>query len=93
MRYRKKPVIVEAFQMTEKRRWDNSEWPVWLHRAWQLEPGQRNALFCKDNEPELFIFTLEGEHKVTFGDYIIQGIKGELYPCKPDIFEASYEVA
>jgi len=35
--------------------------------------------------------TLEGKHKVSWGDYIIRGIKGELYPCKPEIFEATYE--
>ena len=40
---------------------------------------------------ELFIHTLEGDHHVTVGDYVIQGINGELYPCKPDIFEKTYE--
>ncbi len=37
MKVRKKPVVVEAFQMTKKHRWDNSEWPEWLHRAWNTE--------------------------------------------------------
>lgn len=39
----------------------------------------------------LIIKTLEGEHVATIGDYIIRGVKGEFYPCKPDIFEATYE--
>ena len=40
---------------------------------------------------ELYIETLEGTHHVSVGDYIIQGLHGELYPCKPDIFEKTYE--
>lgn len=40
---------------------------------------------------QFFCGTLEGKHEVSEGDYIIQGIKGEIYPCKPDIFEATYE--
>ncbi len=91
MKYRKKPVIIEAFQMTKKRRWDNSKWPQWLHEAWNLSPGDANALYCENGGENLFINTLEGVHRITFGDYIIQGIQGELYPCRPDIFEASYE--
>lgn len=93
-KFRKKPVVIEAFQMTRKRRWDNSEWPMWLNMAWQNEPGKDGALWidpgCKDGEA-LFCGTLEGKHKVTFNDFIIQGVKGEIYPCKPDIFEATYE--
>lgn len=40
---------------------------------------------------ELYIKTLEGNHHVSVGDYIIKGVAGELYPCKPDIFERTYE--
>lgn len=40
---------------------------------------------------ELFVRTLEGDMHVSVGDYIIQGVSGELYPCKPDIFEKSYD--
>ncbi|KKK47174.1 hypothetical protein LCGC14_3157870 [marine sediment metagenome] len=93
MQYRKKPVVIEAFQMTEARRRDNSEWPEWLHRAWNME-GE-GALFINSDDPQrqrLCIGTLEGVHKVDWNDWIIRGVKGELYPCKPDIFEATYEV-
>ncbi len=93
MQYRKKPVVIEAFQMTEARRSDNSEWPMWLHQAWNME-GE-GALFIDGDDPTrqlLCIGTLEGVHRVTWGDWIIRGVKGELYPCKPDIFEASYEL-
>lgn len=44
-----------------------------------------------DNGDHLVIKTLEGDHRADIGDYIIQGVKGELYPCKPDIFEMTYE--
>jgi len=43
------------------------------------------------SEQEIAIETLEGEMRATVGDYIIKGVKGEFYPCKPDIFEASYD--
>ena len=96
MRYRKKPVVIEAFQMTYKRRVNNIEWPQWLHEAWQKAHNSPGALYPadfpeSDGTDELRIVTLEGIHHVSFGDWIIRGIKGELYPCKPDIFEMTYE--
>lgn len=96
-KYRKKPIEIEAFQMTKERRWDNSEWPEWLNKAWQLEWNEPGSLFCIDENgligpgERLCITTLDGTHSVTFGDWIIQGVAGELYPCKPDIFEKTYE--
>jgi len=96
MRYRKRPVVIEAFQMTKARREDNREWPEWLNRAWQKEPGEMGALYPSMNHDSLgmlMIGTLEGPHLVSWNDWIIQGVKGELYPCKPDIFAASYEAA
>ena len=47
--------------------------------------------FYFDEDRNLFITTLEGDHRADIGDYIIKGVKGEFYPCKPDIFEMSYE--
>jgi len=96
LEYRKKPVVIEAFQMTKGRRQDNSEWPNWLHEAWQKNNDDEGALFPKNypnsnGTDELCIYTLEGFHTVTFGDYIIKGVRGELYPCKSDIFEDTYE--
>lgn len=99
-KYRKKPVVIDAFQMTRERRWDNSEWPEWLHLAWNRGAGE-NGLWPNPDEPPstiehvsadgLVCGTLEGVHRVDFGDFIIQGVKGELYPCKPDIFKMTYE--
>lgn len=90
-KFRKKPVVIEAFQMTKKHRWDNHDWPNWLHRAWNMKPQETGCFYCKNGGEQLFIRTLEGEHQVSFDDFIIQGVHGELYPCKPDIFRKTYE--
>ena len=92
-KYRKKPVTVEAFQMTEARRWDNSEWPNWLNEAWQKPGSEPGAFWCDPEPPHtyLHITSLEGVMDVTWDDWIIQGVQGEIYPCKPDIFEQTYE--
>lgn len=94
-KYRKKPVVIEAFQMTRERRMDNSEWPEWLNEAWNKNEGEAGAVFRQNRDsplPDLLcIWTLEGVHLVDWGDWIIRGVKGELYPCKPDIFAATYE--
>lgn len=98
MKYRKKPVVIEAFQMTEERRHDNSDWPKWLHEAWNMDfddPGSvwPAVKYGLSEGTELGIRTLEGGYLVSHGDWIIRGVKGELYPCKPDIFEMTYERA
>ena len=90
MKFRKKPVVIEAFQMTKERRWDNSEWPNWLNQAWQRPPSE-GAMWCINGGEELVIGTLEGVHNIYWDDWIIRGIQGELYPCRPDIFEKTYE--
>lgn len=95
-KFRKKPVVIEAFQMTKERRQDNSEWPEWLHRGWNTDWNEPGAVSCEDypnsdGTDRLQIWTLEGAHMVNWDDWIIQGVAGELYPCKPDIFDATYE--
>ncbi len=96
MKFRKKPVVIEAFQMTEERRRDNLDWPNWLHEAWQKDGGDIGSVSPKDwpnsdGTDKLIIKTLEGFQTVYWGDWIIKGVQGELYPCKPDIFEQTYE--
>ena len=94
MKFRKKPVVIEAFQLTKERRWDNSEWPQWLHKAWNMPYLCEGALYIDPDDPErkkLVIGTLEGIHRITWGDWIIKGVKGEFYPCKPNIFKKTYE--
>ena len=83
-KYRKKPVLVEAVRW-----WKHGDHP-------EVAPfAGKQASFCDQCNSALFnhgtIPTLEGWHIVCPGDWIITGIKGEHYPCKPDIFEATYE--
>lgn len=76
MRFRKKPVEVSAVQ------WSGSNW----HEVYWL--AQHDVYLDGD---KLAVKTLEGTLHADEGDWIIQGIKGEHYPCKPDIFEATYD--
>lgn len=91
MRYRKKPVEIEAFKYDGDLKNVFGEYyvPKWAIEAY--EKGIMHYASKFDDLPELFIDTLEGTHHVSVGDYVIRGVKGELYPCKPDIFEATYE--
>ena len=94
LKFRKKPVVIEAFQMTEERRASNADWPEWMHRAWQLDRETTGSLYPTEegtSDGTLSIGTLEGQHLVSWGDWIIQGVKGELYPVKCDIFYATYD--
>lgn len=78
--FRKKPVVIEAWK------WDgvstSPERPDWLRGA---------DVRADHHEQVLHIRTLEGVMTASSGDWIIRGVKGELYPCKPDIFEATYD--
>ena len=87
MKYRKKPVVIEAFQYDGDM--INSIGKPYVPE-WAISAVNNNTMYY--HGPELFIRTLEGDHHVTVGDYVIQGINGELYSCKPDIFEKTYEV-
>ena len=92
-RYRKKPVVIEAFQFTKERRRDNSEWPNWLHDAWNKEVDELGSFFCNPGHTndDVFVRTLSGVVDVRPGYWIVQGVAGELYPCEADIFEQTYE--
>lgn len=87
MKFRKKPVVIEAFQWTGGL--DQTEDPVWICDA--IRRGEVYFVKCPSPDVEMVIKTLEGDHTAKRGDWIIKGVKGELYPCKPDIFEATYE--
>jgi hypothetical protein len=78
--YRKKPVVVEAI------RFDLA--PMTARAILKMNGWGTGLLF---DERGLTIETLEGDMLANPGDYVIKGVKGELYPCKPDIFEATYE--
>lgn len=84
-RFRKKPVIIEAFRWTGGP--DQTEDPVWIVDA--INRG--DVYYQGGDEPYLTIETLEGKMRASIGDWIIQGVSGEIYPCKPDIFNKTYE--
>ena len=94
MKYRKRPAEIEAFQYDGDLKSSNGEWyvPEWAVAAFEDGVMYYDSWDGREAPCELFINTLEGRHHVSVGDYVIQGVKGELYPCKPDIFEATYEV-
>lgn len=78
-KYRKKPVIVEAIIWTGNN----------IDEIKELAKNAVEHIIFVDNN--LYIETLEGNMNVSIGDYIIKGIAGEFYPCKPDIFKETYE--
>lgn len=84
--FRKKPIVIEAWQIPPFNGAFDPAPPSWLRKA--IVDGRVRA---DKNCRGFLITTLEGEMRGDVGDWIIQGVKGELYPCKPDIFDATYE--
>lgn len=83
MKYRKKPIVIEATQ------WDGT-WEDHF-RFLRLSPVFFTRSDVDNKRQYLWIKTLEGEHLVSPMDWVIKGINREYYPCKPDIFEKTYE--
>ncbi len=79
-KYRKKPVVIEAVQ------YDG-------HNATEIVLWAKSSVITEDFLGGIEIPTLEGVMRADVGDWVIRGVKGEFYPCKPDIFEATYEPA
>ena len=89
MKYRKKPVVIDAEQWFKHG--DNPEVTEIGGDLTASKPGWECG-YCKENRTSHgYIFTMEGGHIVCRNDWIIKGVKGEHYPCKPDIFEQTYE--
>ncbi len=86
-KFRKKPVVIEAVEYQDI----GTEWPLWASEAFREGVLYFETLSRTPTEPALCIETLEGTMTVGLGDFVIQGVKGEIYPCKPDIFAATYE--
>lgn len=93
-RYRKKPVVIEAFQYDGDLKGADGRYyvPEWAAEAFENRVMYYDSPDSETPPCELYIRTLEGVHHASVGDYIIQGVNGELYPCKPDIFEKTYEL-
>lgn len=100
-KYRKKPVVIEArqfigepletygiYQWIEKNTLGSFE-PLDVIEG--RKPWPASGVTIDPRDGRMVIATLEGGHWVTVGDYVIRGVQGEFYPCKPDIFAATYE--
>ena len=87
-KYRKKPVVIEAIQWKGNNYEEIQKFSD--NRVTYYEWFQNNESGV--NKDMLSIFTLEGKMEASIGDFIIKGVKGEFYPCKPDIFDLTYEL-
>jgi hypothetical protein len=87
-KYRKLPVVIEAMQFTDETKQDCFNFVTCEKYA---DHEQENSAINWDKKL-LVICTLEGRMTASLGDYIIKGVNGEFYPCKPDIFEKTYEL-
>jgi len=88
--FRKKPVVIEAIQWTGDNLLEIIQFSGQQPSAADLHWEDYESLVAREG---LKIWTLEGPLMATVGDWIIKGVKGEFYPCKPDIFAATYETA
>jgi len=85
VKYRKKPIEIEAQQLLDDLR-NHIALVQWIK-------GNGGEAYVSPLGSHITIVTLEGDMRADLGDWIIRGVKGEFYPCKPDIFEATYEPA
>ncbi len=81
-KYRKKPVVIEAIQYTYNSYDEVKEF---------VDEDYWGGLYSGTSAPQLIIKTDAGNHYAQEGDWIIKGVNGEFYPCKPDVFEQTYE--
>ena len=86
MKYRKKPVVIDAERLTADNVRDVADW---IHIHTYATDGREVSTL----PDAVLIETLEGTMRADIGDYVIRGVQGEFYPCKPDIFDATYEPA
>lgn len=84
-KFRKKPVVIDAVQ------YDGTENSI--VQILQLKESNSSAKSIRVDAGDLLIHTLEGLMRADKGDWVIKGVNGELYPCKPDIFEKTYDPA
>lgn len=85
-KFKKKPIIIEAVQVTKEMRNEGRPFPDWALPY--LRHGKTGKI---ENSGWIEVITLEGDMNVSDNDWLICGINGEVYPCKPDIFEKTYE--
>jgi quercetin dioxygenase-like cupin family protein len=89
MKFRKKPVVIDAEQFKTNNEVGSPNMDAIVN--WINQGNPPDARHAWHNGTVIFIQTLEGQMTADVGDWIIKGVKGEFYPCKPDIFAATYE--
>lgn len=89
-KYRKKPVVIEAMQVLDDMR---QHIAIRQWAAEHTDEGEIIPISITAFDSTMVIHTLEGDMRADLGDYIIRGVNGEFYPCKPDIFEKTYDPA
>lgn len=94
MKARKKPVVVETLQWTGNNHREMFDFLTDYQKQSEFITAYGDTFYIDHNKVKggLIIRTLEGEHIAEICDYIIRGVHGEFYPCKPDIFEKTYEI-
>lgn len=80
--YKRKPIVIKAFKITEK--WINEN-----KKQWNIEKSNETGVTITSDGA--IINTLSGVTKADIGDFVVQGVEGEFYPCKPNIFHKIYE--
>jgi len=92
MKYRKKPVVIEAIKWTGQNHREMWDFLTGKVTEYMTATGENFYIDHSKVEGGLIIKTLEGEHIASIGDFIIKGVSGEVYPCKPNIFDKTYEL-
>ena len=100
-KFRKKPIEIEARQCIGSSaeamsvyQWVESSTLGSFEPMWRIEgrePWPKSGVSIDPRDGRMIIATLEGGHWVDLGDWVIRGVNGEFYPCKPDIFDKTYE--
>jgi len=93
--YRKKPVVIEAISFLELtqlalKHWDKTRPDI--NEEWTYDYNGHKLIATKGDNAGFLIPTLEGDMKFVYGDMLITGVNGEIYPCKMDIFEKTYDL-
>jgi hypothetical protein len=92
----RRPVIIQAFQMTKERRNDNKDWPEWLNRSWNYDRGDVNAVYpTSEPTPDgerttLTLNTVMYEKEIAWGDWIVQNEDGNLFVCSDAEFNRDF---
>ena len=93
MKYRKKPVVVEAFRLTEENYHEPEQWPEWAQEnyAYEINDHDSKIWHSRGRRRQVIIRCFGDDVEAENGDWIIRGVDGEIYPCKHSIFVKTYE--